>query len=346
MEKYDDIAIPIAWPNKTARGDEAWMAILKKVGLVKNLNFKVGHAAVVMVERNSGEARYYDYGRYLTPRGFGRARSVNSDPRLVINTRATFDENGKLSNLDAILEELSLKELATHGKGRLLCSLTEGVSFLKGTSFAEKIVESGPSLYGALAPGNNSCSRYVAQIIVAALPRRDPRIRPILYPEFIKASPTSNVVNGSSDYAVYSYENGFFEEIRMTRMQSVRFHFNQLSSNFTQNGSKNLGDDHTLGSMVTPDRVEGIPANARWVGGLGEGCWFTINPTESGDTYCIQRFDEFGGLVYQVYCKPEKPFDIKQEYEFTFDIQLKRHSIRQNKETIAFCTESYDIAPH
>jgi len=50
MHQYNDLAIPIAWPDQTARGDELWMAALKKLGVVKNLNFKVGHAAIVLIE--------------------------------------------------------------------------------------------------------------------------------------------------------------------------------------------------------------------------------------------------------------------------------------------------------
>lgn len=69
MDRYADIAISIAWPDQTARGDERWMSLLKRIGIVKNLNFRVGHAAIVLIERNTGQLRYFDFGRYITPRG-------------------------------------------------------------------------------------------------------------------------------------------------------------------------------------------------------------------------------------------------------------------------------------
>jgi hypothetical protein len=106
MHQYNDLAIPIAWPDQTARGDELWMAALKKLGVVKNLNFKVGHAAIVLIERKTGHLRYFDFGRYITPRGFGRARSSQFDPRLELTTVAEFSDSGELLNFEEILLEL------------------------------------------------------------------------------------------------------------------------------------------------------------------------------------------------------------------------------------------------
>src|SRR5690606_6246305 len=115
MYTFNDIAIPISWPDKTALGDEKWMAFLKQIGLVKNLHFKVGHAALLLIERNSGAIRYFDFGRYLTPRGYGRARSALFDPRLEIFTKALITPRGEIQNLEEILTELCEKEEATQG---------------------------------------------------------------------------------------------------------------------------------------------------------------------------------------------------------------------------------------
>lgn len=131
-------------------------------------------------------------------------------------------------NLREILDELDRIEYATHGGGRLLCSVCEGVSFAKGVDFAENLVFRGPVNYGALAPRNNSCSRYIAQILTHALPKGDKRIRRILYPEFIKASPTSNVVNASSSGTVIFHQNGRMDELTMNRYDSL----NSRSGNF------------------------------------------------------------------------------------------------------------------
>ena len=207
MELYNDIALPLAWPDQTAYGDETWMSLLKKWGIVKDLHFKVGHAAILVIERKTGQVCYFDFGRYVCPRGYGRARSQHFDPRLRIHTRADIDPaTGEIINLLDILQELGSLEPATHGGGRLLFVPVLGVSFKKAVEYAEDLVRQGLISYGALAAKNNSCSRYVAQTLTRAMDPKDFRIRKILYPECIKASPTSNVVNASPDGYIYCYD--------------------------------------------------------------------------------------------------------------------------------------------
>jgi len=341
MMTFEDIAIPLSWPDKTARGDEPWMALLKKVGLVKNLNFKIGHAAVLLIEKSSGRVLYFDFGRYITPRGHGRARSANSDPRLRIETRAVISRNGVLVNLEEILRELSELESATHGGGRLLCSVATGISFNQSRVYADRLVDGGPIKYGALAPNNNSCSRYVAQILVAGMPKGDQRRNRILYPEFIKASPTSNVVNGDPLGQVFSYENGLLTSLKMNRFQSAKFHFNQLYANFTTKGSQNLGNDSRPGHTAEPIRSIKIPKHAQWLGGIGEGRWFVLDPIASA--FQISRLDENGVADYRVICKADAAFDPNSAYSFTFDVHHKRHVIRQNEQNIVFYTEMGDF---
>src|SRR5690606_2670739 len=184
------------------------MALLKWAGIVKNLNFKVGHAAIVLVNRRTGLLAYYDFGRYVTPRGYGRARSAASDPRLVLSTRAQVDTGGTIENLQAILTELHQKESATHGGGRLFFSVADGLSFGKATHFAEELVNQGPIPYGAVARGNNSCSRFVAQVLLAGWETGNSVKRRIKFPESGKPSPMSNVVYASPAHLVYCYYAG------------------------------------------------------------------------------------------------------------------------------------------
>ena len=67
---YLDTAIVIAWPQCTARADESLAIFLRKTGLVKNLNMRVGHAAICLINPQTKEVLYYDFGRYVTPRGY------------------------------------------------------------------------------------------------------------------------------------------------------------------------------------------------------------------------------------------------------------------------------------
>lgn len=343
MPKYHDIALPLAWPDKTAYGDEKWMAFLKKIGIVKNLNFKVGHAAILLVERATGQVAYFDFGRYITPRGYGRARSKRFDPRLALGTRATFVGN-TISNLTDILNELSSKEVATHGGGRLLFSLAKDISFEKAAAFAEALVDQGPILYGALAKNNNSCSRYVAQIMVAGMESNDSRIRKIYYPECLKASPTSNVVNASSEGHIYSFLDHQLESWTMSRAQSLRYQWGLITENLYSHKANALQSDTTLGSIHTPAKPSHLPHHAKWYGGIGEGIWLALmNSEESRNS--IVCFDQDGEVIYEVdvYCE-DTQLNLTQDYEFDMQFTAELFRIRQHGKVYHF--NKYNASTH
>jgi len=157
---YNDLALVLAWPDVTARGDERWYMWLKKMGIVKNLNFKVGHAAIILISRDSGEACYYDFGRYITPRGYGRARSAFTDPALRLHTVCQVEGAGdetRVVNLPELLEELEANNVYTHGDGVLYCSLAPHISFYKARLSADAQCLEGCVIYSAFAKGNNNC---------------------------------------------------------------------------------------------------------------------------------------------------------------------------------------------
>lgn len=336
MHTYNDIAIPISWPDQTARGDEKWMAILKKAGIVKNLNFKVGHAAILLIERASGKILYYDFGRYLVPRGYGRARSILFDRRLQIITTAAF--NGDvLVNLEELLEELYRKESATHGGGRLLFSICNHISFSKGVAFADALVKQGPVLYGALARKNNSCSRFVAQVMVAAMRPKDIRIRKILYPECLKSSPTSNVVNATVDNMVYCYHQHQLCSRKMTRIQSLQFQLALLKENFSGKAAKEIAADTNPGLADAPHKPLSVPEKAQWLGGIGEGAWFHIEETKAG-LYNIYKFNHKGEEEYKVLTTSTDALDVHIPYYFTFHFNYNKYSILQNKQILILTT--------
>ncbi|NGF57924.1 hypothetical protein G5B00_15500 [Parapedobacter sp. SGR-10] len=334
MELYTDIAIPISWPDMTALGDEKWMTVLKKIKVVKNLNFKIGHAAILLVERSSGTVSYFDFGRYLSPRGYGRARSADFDQRLTIRTKAICDSKG-IANLKEILEELSAKEQATHGGGRLLFSIAREICYKKGMAYANEIVKKGPILYGALARNNNSCSRYVAQILAKSMRHKDNRIRNILYPECLKASPTSNVVNASSNKKIYCYDKNKLQEWKLNRWESLKFQISLLKENFCTKDATKLKDDSLPGLMQEPLPPASVPTSAQWMGGIGEGAWFNIRHSHD-QVHEIFKFDITGKIEYIVQTKCVQHFDIKSPYLFTYDFGHHFYNILQNDHIYLF----------
>lgn len=332
MEEYRDLALVIAWPDQTARGDERWMALLKRAGIVKNLNFKVGHAAIVLVNRRTGLLAYYDFGRYVTPRGYGRARSAASDPRLVLSTRAQVTAEDAIENLAAILTELHQKENATHGGGRLFFSIANGLSFGKAAQSAQALVDQGPIPYGAVARGNNSCSRFVAQVLLAGWATKNPAKRRVKFPESLKPSPMSNVVNASPDTMVYCYDQGTQVSKRMSRWQSLRFQLDLLLHNLSATKAKKLPCDREPGNTAEPTRPATVPARAQWLGGIGEGAWYALEAGVEIGTLLVTKYAVDGRVDYQVNCQTDCGIDPSLPYQFTYHCHYQRHVVIQHEQ--------------
>ncbi len=326
---FNDVLIPLSWPDQTARGDEKWMAFFARIGIVKNLNFRVGHAAILLVERASGQIKYFDFGRYLVPRGYGRARSARFDPRLIIQVSASFDQHGEISNLQEIFDELYVKQVATHGGGRTLFSICKGISYRRAEAYADQIVATGPILYGALAKNHNSCSRFVAQVLTEAMPANDSRRRKILYPESLKASPTSNVVNAATQIDdIFCYYEHHIKAMPMRRIASLRFQVDLLKDNFSHKGGAKLGCDKVPGMVQYGRKPASVPSNAQWIGGIGEGAWFALTVLEKS-IYQLKRYDAGGELLYAQTMVADEGFSPHDDFRFTYHFSFEKHCILQ-----------------
>lgn len=319
FHENNDLAIILAWPDATIRGDERWMMLFKRFGIVKNLNFKVGHTGIILIEPHSKALLYYDFGRYIAPRGYGRARSADSDPRLKIKTRAMVDSSNKILNLKEIVEELELMKAATQGDGRLFFSVASGLSFTKAKAYADELVQKGSMLYGAIARRNNNCSRFITRLLVHAS-KKYHIFHGIRYPETIKSSPLSNVVNARKDRFIHYYDihNGL-RTMRMSRTKSLLFLLAQLKGNFWKPVVALLPDDSIIGSMDEKFKPMCLPKEAQWLGGVGEGAWYHIRNHAEEGCYIVARFTEHGEEEYRGLFKTSETLDVGKPLKIEYD---------------------------
>ncbi|CAI8156855.1 MAG: Uncharacterised protein [Cryomorphaceae bacterium] len=273
---YLDTAIVIAWPECTARGDESILILLRKAGIVKNLNMRVGHAAICLINPQTAEVLYYDFGRYITPRGYGRARSKYTDPTLVLETRATFDEDKNLTNVEDIAQELDAKSKYTHGAGPMVFSVSKTINFAKAKAYADEMVIRGYFPYNGLDKSASNCARYVTETMKAA--NEDGTVGSKLkYPLTVRPTPLYNVVAASTEDSIYSFEGGTLQFMQKSRRHSIAdITSGLLESSFTKY-TDSRPDDSIHGEIEEPARPSSLPQSAKWLGGLGEGAWFHIN---------------------------------------------------------------------
>ena len=331
--EFRDFAIILTWPDATIRGDEKWMMFFKKIGLVKNLNFKVGHTGIVIINHLDGEMLFYDFGRYIAPRGYGRARSKFSDPLLDITLKADIQDN-KIKNLEEIISLFEQLKPAMYGEGKLYFSIIKDINFELAKAYGDGCVVQGTFPYGAVAKNNNNCSRFITRMLMKSSLKYH-FWHNINLPETIKSSPVSNLINAVDDRIIYSYtsEKGI-ASFKMNRFQSFWFLVKQLGDNISRKKSSLFPNDQIIGGMHYRSKPITIPKDAVYLGGVGDGAWFTLTSTAIKNQFIIKRFTSSGKLEYVVLGEPVSPIDLELPWNIAYDSHLLFTHIEQNREKI------------
>lgn len=328
--EYQDYAIILAWPDATIRGDEAWMMMFKKLGIVKNLNFKVGHTGVVIVNHQTGEMCFYDFGRYIAPRGYGRARSRESDPLLRIELKADI-QNRDIHNIEEIVHYFETLKHAMYGEGRLFFSVAKDINFDLAKAYGDRCVLEGTYPYGAVARNNNNCSRFITRMLMKSS-RKYHYWHGINFPETIKASPVSNVVNACDSRMICSYtpQEGV-KTFRMNRWQSFWFLIKQLGDNVYSSRARLLPNDLIIGAVEYGSKPISVPKQAKYLGGVGDGAWYFLLEKSDGQIE-ISRYNSRGQLEYVVLGEPTDLIDLHEEWDIAYDSHLLfTHIVQRDK---------------
>lgn len=188
----DGFAIALAWPETKCKQAGAWYdPLLYYLGINKNGYYKIGHSAVVIINKKTKDCHYFDFGRYHSPHGYGRVRSSDSDDDLFIETKAIIsDDNMEILNLDEILTEL-YSNTSTHGDGRILGKST-AIDFSKAMRYASKLQNKGFLKYGPFQIGGSNCSRFVSDLIKKSTPSLTLKLK-LQFPLTISPSPMWNL---------------------------------------------------------------------------------------------------------------------------------------------------------
>lgn len=149
-QKHTGFAITIAWPETWCKQSGAWYdGFINRLGISKHHYYKVGHAALVLVDDENGRCRYFDFGRYHRPFQHGRVRSEKTDDGLKMKTVSKISADKKqILNFEEILTELQ-QNAECHGEGNIHASYGR-INFEKALAKAEEMQKQSPIRYGPL----------------------------------------------------------------------------------------------------------------------------------------------------------------------------------------------------
>ena len=200
-------AAVISWPETLCKQASSWYdPVLKLFRINKNGYYKVGHSAMVLIDKTNGECKYFDFGRYQTPLGYGRVRDAITDSDLKLTSIVEIGSNG-IPNVEELTIELTNKE-ACNGTGDPVLGVTR-VDYNEVIGRIKMFQQQNFIPYGPFVRNGTNCSRFVRDAIVAGLD--EPLLRFMLkYPWTYTPSPTG-LVN-----MMVRFDNSENEEYKLT----------------------------------------------------------------------------------------------------------------------------------
>ena len=313
--------IVLAYPDTYVTMSDEWICrLLPLVGLGTKEYIKAGHAALILVG-DQGVLHYFDFGRYITPKGYGRVRSAQTDAELQIPIRAKYDGSGQIENLNDIFDWLDRNPDKTHGEGRLIASVCQEVDYFKARSYIDELSSKGSIPYGAFNQYGSNCSRFVADTLLAAT--SNPRVRKgLIKNKRFTPSTVGNVEIAATDRKLYQVYNG-----RIERYQGSAFKEN-LRNYFDKQRPEIHGSVREVnGSM---------PNGVQFLGGTGSQAWFYLDTDQLAEgLYRIRRYTPAGQLDYDgVY--ESKEFRPDRSFQFTYDSHCGFCHVYQDNRKIFF----------
>lgn len=317
---FTGFAIALAWPETYCKQPGSWYdGITRFFNISTNNFYRVGHAALVLINSETNQCHYFDFGRYHSPFQYGRVRGEITDPGLTIKTTAQISGDGNnIDNFRDILEELQSNH-ECHGDGNLHAAYTP-VNFKKAFRQARQMQESSPISYGPFAMGGTNCSRFVCTTILAGQPAKKFAFR-LKYLVFMTPTPLNNV--DALEHKLVVSKPFDAPVLRPAPFRDKRL----LKTTLPQ-----------------PEKQSDIPGNAQWLSGEGAGSWFFIQKQE--DCYTITRYNEAGETECQANFRATSAstFEIDRPFRFTHLSHCQKVTIIQDDKKISFVrTEENDV---
>ncbi|SFD15694.1 hypothetical protein SAMN04487987_10582 [Algibacter pectinivorans] len=326
------IILTLAYPDTIVMVSEEWFSpFLKYVGVGKTNYLRAGHAALVLINKDTGVLEYHDFGRYITPEPNGRVRGSNTDNELHFPIKADIDSGsqreGQIKNLDAILEFLATHPKLTHGDGKLVASVCNAVNYKKARAHITKMQNKHFIRYAAFIKDACNCARFVTDTLIASV--TDAKIKKRLEKsKWFTPSTVGNVLLADTEAFPYEVsEIGAISEFKGSqKSENIRCFLDKLK-------------DHKVNLIGTQDAkfVDGLHSKAQWLSGIAAGAWFELYDLETKSDYRFRRISAYGNIDCDaVFTVEDDGFNANLDYEFIHYSNCKFFHIKQHDVVFRF----------
>lgn len=311
--------IPIAFPDTFVRYSDEFVLnyIFPYIGLGRNKHIKAGHTLLLLIENKTGNIEYFDFGRYVTPKGMGRVRSGNTDAELQIPIDAKIEAD-KITNLEEILIWLECHPQKTHGTGRMIASVCDTIDYDKALGFLLNLQSQGSVPYMTFGNTGSNCSRLVADTFINSLTDSS-KAKKLKKNSLFTPSPLGNIKITSTINTIYHVLDGAVSHYKG----------NILKENLTNYFDSNV-------PKVKPKpKLQKKPKGAQLLTGVGSSAYFKIQVYETA--FEIFRYNEHCNLDFKGKFKADNTkFNIQESYTFIHDSNCEYCHIKQGETIYRF----------
>jgi hypothetical protein len=321
------IILIMAYPDTIVMVSEEWFSpFLRYLGVGKKDYLRAGHAALVLIEKETGVLEYHDFGRYITPEPTGRVRGSDTDNELHFPIKAEI-ENNSIKNLDVILQFLATHPKLTHGNGKLVASVCNAVDYKKARTHITEMQNKHFIRYAAFIKEACNCARFVTDSLIASV--TDLNIKKNLEnSKWFTPSTVGNVLLADTENHIYEVsETGDISEFKGSqKSENLRCFLDKLKHH-----------EVDLVGTQKPKLVKGLHKNAQWLSGIAAGAWFELHKIGHHGEYHFKRISPHGNIdVYERFVVDDDAFNYDLEFEFIHYSNCKFFHVKQGERIFRF----------
>lgn len=321
------IILTLAYPDTIVLVSEEWFSpFLRFVGIGKKDYLRAGHAALVLIDKETGILEYHDFGRYITPEPNGRVRGRDTDNELHFPIKAEI-KNDSIVNLNSILEFLATHPKLTHGDGKLVASVCNAIDYKKARTHITAMQNKHFIRYAAFIKNACNCARFVTDALIASVTKPEMK-KNLENSKWFTPSTVGNVLLSNTGLHPFEVsETGEISEFKGSqKSENLRCFLDPLK-------------DHkvNLVGTIIPKPVDNLHKKAQWLSGIAAGAWFELHSTADDLKYRFRRISPYGHVDVDAFFKVDnKIFNYNEPYEFIPYSNCKFFHIKQNDTVFKF----------
>ncbi len=322
--------IVMAYPQEVVRVTPAFYSkLLPLIGIGIPGFVRAGHACMILIKEGSDTFEYFDFGRYLTPVSWARARGIETDPDTEIEFKAEWTPEGNIANMEELIGWIYEHPDVTRGEGDLYASICENVNYERVKEYVDIILGNGIMHYGPFDKRGTNCARFVADAMLNGVVEKNAlkRIKSLYN---ITPSVLGNVGKGNSyDFYYVATKDG------VTKSRESIFKVQQRCLFDMGKGYEDVVDTQ-IGKLEEPVELRKSPS-WKWLGGVGYGLWYDLKATEEDGIYEISQYSAKAKHIFTARYKKSEPnqkFDPDSDYIFSYPSHYRSMIIIQNEEKL------------